>query len=117
MDRLSTVAGDDLFISGGDLKEFHGITSAKEAEQMARRMGTILKRIEQLPCWTIAAINGAIYGGGWEIMLAFDFRIASTKASFHFSQESRLNRPHCQAYAPSWPCSPAQWLINPGDCA
>lgn len=83
---ILTGAGDNLFISGGDLKEFHGITSAKEAEQMARRMGSILKRIEQLPCWTIAAINGAAYGGGWEIMLAFDFRMASSDASFHFSQ-------------------------------
>lgn len=83
---ILTGAGDELFISGGDLKEFHGIATAEEAEQMARRMGTILKRIEKLPCWTIAAVNGATYGGGWEVMLAFDFRIASTGATFHFSQ-------------------------------
>lgn len=83
---ILTGAGDEVFISGGDLKEFHTITSAEEAEQMARRMGSILKRIEKLPCWTIACINGAAYGGGWEMMLAFDFRIASTDASFHFSQ-------------------------------
>lgn len=78
--------GDEIFISGGDLKEFHGIKSADEAEQMARRMGSILKRIEKLPCWTVAAINGAAYGGGWEIMLAFDFRIASPGTTFHFTQ-------------------------------
>ncbi|MDZ7691567.1 MAG: enoyl-CoA hydratase/isomerase family protein [Balneolaceae bacterium] len=83
---IFTGAGDNLFISGGDLKEFHTLTSAEEAEQMARRMGSILKRIEKLPCWTVAAINGATYGGGWEIMLAFDFRIASSNAVFHFSQ-------------------------------
>ncbi|MFH5882865.1 enoyl-CoA hydratase/isomerase family protein [Halalkalibaculum sp. DA3122] len=81
-----TGAGRDLFVSGGDLKEFHGIKSADEAEQMARRMGAILKRIERLPCWTIASINGSTYGGGWELMLAFDFRIASADATFHFSQ-------------------------------
>lgn len=83
---LIFTGGDGVFISGGDLKEFHGIQSAQEAEKMAVRMGTILKRLEKLPCWTIAAVNGAAYGGGWEMMLAFDFRIASPAASFHFTQ-------------------------------
>ncbi|MDR8394164.1 enoyl-CoA hydratase/isomerase family protein [Aliifodinibius sp. S!AR15-10] len=83
---ILTSAGNEVFISGGDLKEFHGIKSAREAKLMARRMGSILKRIEKLPCWTIASINGSTYGGGWEIMLAFDFRIASQNATFNFSQ-------------------------------
>lgn len=74
------------FISGGDLKEFHTIKTAAEAKLMARRMLSILKRIEQLPCWTIACINGAAYGGGWETMLAFDFRIAARETAFGFTQ-------------------------------
>ena len=74
------------FISGGDLKKFHTIKTAEKARLMARRMLSILKRIEKLPCWTIAAINGPAYGGGCEIMLAFDFRIASTDATFGFTQ-------------------------------
>lgn len=74
------------FISGGDLREFHTIKTAEEAKPMARRMLSLFKRIEQLPCWTIACINGAAYGGGWETMLAFDFRIASEKAVFGFTQ-------------------------------
>lgn len=83
---ILTGAGDKTFVSGGDLREFHTIKTAEEAKPMARRMLTILKRIEQLPCWTIAAINGAAYGGGCEMMLAFDFRIAAPKASFGFTQ-------------------------------
>ncbi|MGK7370619.1 MAG: enoyl-CoA hydratase/isomerase family protein, partial [Candidatus Halalkalibacterium sp. M3_1C_030] len=76
----------DHFISGGDLKEFHTIKTAEEAKPMAERMLSLFKRIEKLPCWTIACINGAAYGGGWETMLAFDFRIASKKATFGFTQ-------------------------------
>lgn len=78
--------GHDAFISGGDLREFHSIKTAEEAEEMARRMMSILERIETLPCWTVACINGPAYGGGCEIMLAFDFRIASAEAAFGFTQ-------------------------------
>lgn len=74
------------FISGGDLREFHTIKTAEEAKPMAKRMRSLYKRIEILPCWTIACINGDAYGGGWETMLAFDFRIASEEAVFGFTQ-------------------------------
>lgn len=83
---ILTGSGEQVFISGGDLKEFHAIESADEARSMARRMLRILERIERLPCWTIASINGATYGGGCETMLAFDFRIASADAIFGFTQ-------------------------------
>jgi len=82
---ILTGAGES-FISGGDLKEFHTIKTAEEAKPMAQRMLSILKRIEKLPCWTIASVNGPAYGGGCEIMLAFDFRIAATGATFGFTQ-------------------------------
>ncbi len=79
-------AGSEAFISGGDLREFHTIKSAEEARPMARRMMSILERLETLPCWTIACINAPAYGGGCEIMLAFDFRIAAGEATFGFTQ-------------------------------
>jgi enoyl-CoA hydratase/carnithine racemase len=81
-----TGAGDNSFISGGDLQEFHTIKTAEEAKPMARRMLSILTRIEKLPCWTIASVNAPAYGGGCEILLAFDFRIASPVATFGFTQ-------------------------------
>lgn len=83
---ILTGGGDQTFLSGGDLQEFHTIKTAKKAKSMARRMLSILTRIEKLPCWTIASVNGAAYGGGCEIMLAFDFRIASSDAEFGFTQ-------------------------------
>lgn len=85
--RLFILTGTgDSFISGGDLREFHQIKDAEGAKEMTRRMMNILKRIEHLPCWTLAAVNGPAYGGGWETMLAFDFRIAISTAIFGFTQ-------------------------------
>jgi len=74
------------FISGGDLKEFHQIKDAAGAKEMTRRMIQILNRIENLPFWTLASINGDAYGGGWEMALAFDFRVASSSANIGFTQ-------------------------------
>lgn len=77
---------EDAFISGGDLKEFHTLKTAEEAKSMSRRMLSILTRMEKLPCWTIASVNAPAYGGGCEMMLAFDFIIASREATFGFTQ-------------------------------
>lgn len=83
---ILTGSGDETFISGGDLREFHTIKTAEKAKSMARRMLSILTRIEKLPCWTIASINGAAYGGGYEMMLAYDFRIGSRQSTYGFTQ-------------------------------
>ncbi len=85
--RLFILTGsDNSFISGGDLREFHSIKHAEGAKEMTQRMNSILERIENLKCWTLAAINGHTYGGGWEIMLSFDFRVALSDAKFGFTQ-------------------------------
>lgn len=79
-------AGTESFVSGGDLKKFHSIKSKDEAIAKAKRMQRLLSRIEQLPCWTVACINGDAYGGGIELMLAFDFRLSVLTAKFGFTQ-------------------------------
>lgn len=85
--RLFVLTGsDDRFISGGDLKEFHSITDAEGARDMSIRMLNILERIENLKCWTLAAVNGHTYGGGWETILSCDFRVAKASAKFGFTQ-------------------------------
>lgn len=85
--RALVLTGEgDHFISGGDLKEFHTLETAEEVKPMARRMLSICRRLEKAPCWTIAAINGAAYGGGCEILLAADFRMAAQTAVFGFTQ-------------------------------
>lgn len=78
--------GKESFVSGGDLKKFHSIKSKEEAVAKAKRMQKLLLRIEALPCWTIACINGDAYGGGIELMLAFDFRLSVPDAKFGFTQ-------------------------------
>lgn len=85
--RLFILTGSGKsFISGGDLREFHQITDAEGARKMSARMLSILDRIENLKCWTLAAVNGHAYGGGWEVLLSCDFRIAKQTAKFGFTQ-------------------------------
>jgi len=85
--RLFILTGSGgSFISGGDLREFHQLKKADEAKQMTKRMIRILERIERLPFWTLAAINGHAYGGGWEIATYFDFRVAADHAAIGFTQ-------------------------------
>lgn len=79
-------AGNKAFVAGGDLKKFHSIVTHKKAVEMARRMHQILLSIETLPCWTAACVNGDAYGGGTELMLAFDFRMARDGVKFGFTQ-------------------------------
>lgn len=79
-------AGDESFIAGGDLKEFHTITDKTEAAELSLRMQTLFERIEQLPCWNIAYVNGDAYGGGIELMMAFDFILSATHSKFGFTQ-------------------------------
>ncbi|MEX0720516.1 MAG: enoyl-CoA hydratase/isomerase family protein [Balneolaceae bacterium] len=83
---ILTGEGTDSFISGGDLIKFHTIKSQDKAEEMSRKMHHILNRIEKLPCWTIACVNGDVYGGGIETMLAFDFRLSAPSVKFGFTQ-------------------------------
>ncbi len=78
--------GSKAFIAGGDLKEFHSIKDRERAADMSERVHELLLRIEYLPVWTIACINGLAYGGGIEILLSFDFHIASEEARFGFTQ-------------------------------
>lgn len=78
--------GNESFVSGGDLKKFHTIKAKEEAAAKAERMQKLFLRIERLPCWTVTCINGDAYGGGIELMLAFDFRLSVPTAKFGFTQ-------------------------------
>ncbi|MCA1802837.1 MAG: enoyl-CoA hydratase/isomerase family protein [Rhodothermaceae bacterium] len=81
-----TATGDKAFAAGGDLKEFHTIRSEEEARTMSQKMITLLRRLTELPCITIACLNGDAYGGGVEIALAFDIRITAAHARLGLTQ-------------------------------
>ena len=78
--------GDKAFCAGGDLKELEHMRSAEEAAAMARQMRTTLDLVPQLTIPVIAGVNGDALGGGAELAVACDFRIAASHARFGFPQ-------------------------------
>jgi enoyl-CoA hydratase/carnithine racemase len=79
-------AGDKAFCAGGDLKELEHMRSGADAADMARRMRATLDRLPQAPFPVIAAINGDAFGGGAELALACDFRVAAAHARIGLTQ-------------------------------
>jgi enoyl-CoA hydratase len=73
---IITGAGERAFCSGGDLHELGQHPSADDAHDFITLMGDALLQMEQLPVPVIAAMNGYALGGGSEIALACDMRIA-----------------------------------------
>src|SRR5262245_56330003 len=68
-----------MFVAGADLKELGGpAPTPEQSRALVRRRLDLLAAIEALPYPTVAAIEGACMGGGLELAMAFDFRIAST---------------------------------------
>ncbi len=68
-----------IFVAGADLKELGAaVRNAELTRKMIRRMLDIIARFEQLPYPTVAAIDGACMGGGTELALGFDYRLAGT---------------------------------------
>jgi enoyl-CoA hydratase len=70
-------AGTRAFVSGGDLKELAAIRDEEGAIEMAVRMRRLLDRLARLPFPTVAALNGHALGGGAEVAVAADLRVAS----------------------------------------
>ena len=75
-----TGAGDKAFIAGADIGEFAGRTAMMQRDVMTAR--SLFTAIDTFPKPVIAMINGYCLGGGCELALACDIRIASETASF-----------------------------------
>jgi enoyl-CoA hydratase/carnithine racemase len=81
-----TGAGDRAFVSGGDLKELEQVRTVEGGVTLARQMRSVLDQLAGLPCPVIAALNGHALGGGAEVAVAADIRVAAHDARIGFSQ-------------------------------
>ena len=78
---IITGSGEKAFSAGGDLKERLGMTT-KAWETQHIVFEKMIRSILSCRVPVIGAINGAAYGGGCELVAAFDFAYASEKAVF-----------------------------------
>ena len=78
---ILTGSGAKSFVAGADISEMVNATPAE-----GRKMGLLAReafgRLENMPQVTIAAVNGFALGGGCEISMACDIRVASENAKF-----------------------------------
>ena len=78
---IITGAGEKSFVAGADISEMKDKNKTQAAEYGAFGNKVFL-RIENFPCPVIAAVNGFALGGGCELAMACDIRIASETARF-----------------------------------
>lgn len=77
-----TGAGNKAFVAGADIGELAALEGKSDGIEFARFGQRIFARIERLPIPVIMAINGYALGGGCELALTGDIRIASENAQF-----------------------------------
>ena len=73
--------GPKSFVAGADISQMAGF-DAEQGLDFGRFGAEVFRRIEELPIPVIAAVNGFALGGGCELAMACDIRIASEKAKF-----------------------------------
>lgn len=74
-----TGAGESVFVSGADIKD---IRARKRNDGLAAINSSLFVAIDKCPKVTIAAVNGLALGGGCELALACDLRVAAAHAKF-----------------------------------
>src|SRR6185312_6132810 len=74
------------FVAGADIDQFRGVTDIAAIEALLTRGHAVFDRLDRLPLPTVAVIHGFCLGGGLELALACDHRIAIDGASFGFPE-------------------------------
>jgi enoyl-CoA hydratase len=78
---IITGAGEKAFVAGADIGEMSKLTK-EEGKAFGEKGNAVFRKIEKLPIPVIAAVNGFALGGGCELSLSCDIRIASENALF-----------------------------------
>jgi enoyl-CoA hydratase len=84
---IFTGAGEKAFSVGADLKERRTL-SDEDVKRNIYKIGEVFTMVDQLPQPTIAAINGFAFGGGMELALACDFRVAAAGTQMGLTETS-----------------------------
>jgi enoyl-CoA hydratase len=79
---IITGSGERAFAAGADIAELAALEGAAAGEAKARSGQRVTQLLEALPQAVIAAVNGFALGGGCELAMACDIRIASDNAKF-----------------------------------
>lgn len=77
---IVTGAGDRAFVAGADINELNALADSDAAEAFGRRADRVFQLLDTMPKATIAAVNGFALGGGCELAMACDIRIAANTA-------------------------------------
>jgi enoyl-CoA hydratase len=80
--------GDKAFVSGGDLKELSALRTEEQAAAMAWRMRSLCDELANFPAPVVAVLNGHAFGGGAEVAVAADIRVAADDIKIAFNQVS-----------------------------
>ena len=78
---IITGAGQKSFVAGADIGEMSTLTK-EEGEAFGKKGNDVFRKIETLPIPVIAAVNGFALGGGCELSMSCDIRLASENAVF-----------------------------------
>ena len=78
---ILTGSGEKSFVAGADIGEMSNLTK-EEGEAFGKKGNEVFRKIETLPIPVIAAVNGYALGGGCELAMSCDIRIASDTAVF-----------------------------------
>jgi len=84
---IVTGAGERAFVAGADISAMHAM-DAMEAKRFSEIGHAAMALLDRSPIPTIAAVNGFALGGGAEVALACDIRVASENALFGFPEVS-----------------------------